>query len=696
MIGVAGVVVAVAGRQVPAFAKLASHLDLETLGGRAFGRTVDGVDAPAVHQLRDVVLLGVEHREAGVDPAIQVLGLDPGFVAVALHRVEDLAVDVLAHLRLVDAGVAGVQRVAVVEVVDQPGIGGDHAGLLVALACVGAVGVEVAGVVDALEVADPGAEDHRQVVGGLEAGGQVGAGLALEDVVVADLRDVRLGELAAPVVDAAAHWRVHRAVDRDVLFGVHQHEAGDQLVLAAEQAEGTVQVDVEVVLALVALELAHVHEHAVAAGRVRVAAAGRAQQGVVLAAQVVVADLQGPVTGQLLFQGGEQGLVLEVAAAPVGGRIERAGEVGPRAVAEVHREAGPGGAPGAGVLLVQAEGQQSVGGQVGLQHAVGDVLGVLVVVEVGAAVLVDPDKAPAQVAGFGQRAGNVPFAAVVVPGTDGAGDRSLELFGRPLADQVDGGRRVTGAGHQAGGALDDLHPVEGRHVGAGGAVVVDPVVGGVDPVVLEVGDGHAAAGELPALAVVVLHADPGGPAQGVGDAGGALVVHLLAGDHRHRLRGFAQRQVEAGGRGAGPGGVALAAFGDAAQALGGNLRGAQLQRAAGGGKYLEHIAAADRLGLQPGVRQQQLQGLCDAVAAVQAGALLAGGQVVVPGNEHRALLGEAVEHRDQRPGADAVAAPFSLGLVLARIGSSVGPGRGAAQQCGAQGQGMKGQARTTG
>ncbi|MNU88103.1 hypothetical protein D3C71_779060 [compost metagenome] len=198
-------------------------------------------------------------------------------------------------------------------------------------------------------------------------------------------------------------------------------------------------------------------------------------------------------------------------------------------------------------MLVDTDGDKGVRGQVGFDNAVGDVLGAAVVIGVGAAVLVDPDQTPADICAGAQRAGNIAFAAIVVPGADGAGDRGFECRGRALANQIDGCRGITRPGHQAGRAFDDLNAVVGCHVGARGAVVVDTVVVGIDAVVLEIGDRQATTGKLPAFAVVVLHADARSAAQDIDDAGGPLVVHELAGDDRDRLRRFAQGQRQTSG-----------------------------------------------------------------------------------------------------------------------------------------------------
>ncbi|MNF89126.1 hypothetical protein D3C81_657970 [compost metagenome] len=99
-------------------------------------------------------------------------------------------------------------------------------------------------------------------------------------------------------------------------------------MLAAEQGERAGQVDVDIVLDLIAFELAHVHEHAAPGDRVRIAAAGGGKEGVVLAVLAVVTHLEDPFVVQLLIHRGEECLVVEVAAAPVRGWVERAREVG--------------------------------------------------------------------------------------------------------------------------------------------------------------------------------------------------------------------------------------------------------------------------------------------------------------------------------------------------------------------------------
>ncbi|MNF52706.1 hypothetical protein D3C84_340630 [compost metagenome] len=283
-----------------------------------------------------------------------------------------------------------------------------------------------------------------------------------------------------------------------------------------------------------------VQEHAFTGGAVRVAAAGRGQASVVIGGFLVEGGLELPVVGQSLFQGGEVGDVVEVATAPVGARVEVTGKIGASAVGEIGRVTGPGGPARGHAGLVDAEGQQGVRGQVGFQDAVEQVLLLAVMIEVGVFVLIGADEAPAQAAAVVQRSGDIAFGAVGVPGADGTADRGLERFGRLLANQVDRGRGVAGAGHQAGSALDHFNTVQGGRIDVSGCFTVNTVVDAVDAIVLVVGDGKAAGRELHAVGVVGLLRDARGIAQHVADILCATVVHLLAGDHGDRLRRFTQ------------------------------------------------------------------------------------------------------------------------------------------------------------
>ncbi|VVN38380.1 hypothetical protein PS655_05283 [Pseudomonas fluorescens] len=253
-------------------------------------------------------------------------------------------------------------------------------------------------------------------------------------------------------------------------------------------------------------------------------------------------------------------------------------EISTPAIGEIHRVASPRRTPWCGAGFIDAEGQQGVVAHVGFEDAVEQVFALAVVIQVRVLIGIGTDETSAHVARFSQRTGNITDGAVGIPRTNGAADRGFELFGRLLADQVDRGRRIAGTGHQAGRAFDDFDAIDARGVVAiVWVLAVHAVVGDVDAVVLEVGDRQAAGGKFSTVAVVLLHGYAGGIAQGIADTLHAAIVHLLTGNHRHRLRCFADRQRQAGGRGHGAGSVGTGVFGGSAEALGGNIGGAELQ-----------------------------------------------------------------------------------------------------------------------
>lgn len=116
------------------------------------------------------------------------------------------------------------------------------------------------------------------------------------------------------------------------------------------------------------------------------------------------------------------------------------------------------------MLVLRADGEQGVGAQVELGHPV-EQAGALVghVVEV-VAVLVGGHRSAAHVAAGAQRAADVDLGAVAVPAPGAEGGAGGEFALRPLAHQVDGGRRVAGAMQQSVGAAKDLDPLVDRHV----------------------------------------------------------------------------------------------------------------------------------------------------------------------------------------------------------------------------------------
>src|SRR6185312_9579043 len=123
--------------------------------------------------------------------------------------------------------------------------------------------------------------------------------------------------------------------------------------------------------------------------------------------------------------------------------------------------------------------------------------------------------------------------------------RALPLVGRALAHVVDGAGGVADAGEQAVGAADHFHLFVTEAVGGAGGDTT--VVGQAGAVGLRIEDVEAACaiGGAVGFPFVDLHA--GGQAQGLVDAVGAEVAHLLVGDHADRLRRVLDGKVEIGG-----------------------------------------------------------------------------------------------------------------------------------------------------
>ncbi|MNM57351.1 hypothetical protein D3C81_685490 [compost metagenome] len=266
----------------------------------------------------------------------------------------------------------------------------------------------------------------------------------------------------------------------------------------------------------------------------------------------------------------------------------------------------------------------------------------LVVDEAVALVLVG-DDAPADPAIVGQRAASVQLQAIVVPGAglagEGDGGSGLAAF----AHQVDRTARAAGALQQAGSAAQDFHTVEEHQVL--GRPVAQRIVVARDrhTVVLPVVDLETARGHHHARADALGADDPGGVVERLLQVGDALVIQLLAGDHRHRLRGFLEG-MRAFAEGDRTGGIRAAAFAGGIQVVVGNAGAAQLQHIARlAGRGHAEVAAAGDPQLQAAAGQGGLHGLLGAHLADHGGRLLAAYQCGFQGDDGAALAGNAVE-----------------------------------------------------
>ena len=228
----------------------------------------------------------------------------------------------------------------------------------------------------------------------------------------------------------------------------------------------------------------------------------------------------------------------------------------------------------------ETEGGSGVFAEVGFADRVEQAVVAGFVVAEAVGVAVRADDAAAQGAAVVQGAGSIELHAIVIPTAGRASDRHLRRSGGALAHEVDRRRRVAGAGDQAGRAADHFDPVEHRQVGLHAVGVAR--VGAGQAIEHHVVDVEAArAVGLPAGAAGLAEEQAGGVLDHIVDAGHGLVVHALAGDHGHGLRGFAHGQRQLGGCGHSTGGVGLGAFGGLAECLAADLGGAQFKRCRG-------------------------------------------------------------------------------------------------------------------
>jgi len=164
-------------------------------------------------------------------------------------------------------------------------------------------------------------------------------------------------------------------------------------------------------------------------------------------------------------------------------------------------------------------------------------------VDPAVAIRVFADEARAHAAAGVQRGRDVAQHALGVPAANAAFEPALHFLAvGMLAHQVDRGRRVARAGHQAGGAAHDFHAFVGRQAARDFAGAPGLVVGGGDAVDLQVVDVEAARGEAGAVGFVLVDRDAGDVVDDVGHGGHLLVFDALQVDHGDRLRRLARRQ----------------------------------------------------------------------------------------------------------------------------------------------------------
>ncbi|MNS96452.1 hypothetical protein D3C72_1307520 [compost metagenome] len=252
--------------------------------------------------------------------------------------------------------------------------------------------------------------------------------------------------------------------------------------------------------------------------------------------------LDAPFVVEAVFQAGEGALGRAAPRGPFRARVQRTPPIGAAAVGIPERKAAPAAALRIIVLIVVADAHGGARAQVGVDHSVEHGLAVLVVVQEGMVVLVGGNNAPAHAAVGIERRGQVGGGAIGVPVAHARAQVGLELAAvGVLAHQIDGRRRVAGAGHQARGAAHDFHAVIDDRIDGRLARRVAHVERRGHPVVHVIRDAETARVEGIPLAVEVLHRDARRAGHDVGQRAHVFVVHALAGHDGDRLRRLAQR-----------------------------------------------------------------------------------------------------------------------------------------------------------
>ncbi|MNF84806.1 hypothetical protein D3C84_671850 [compost metagenome] len=302
---------------------------------------------------------------------------------------------------------------------------------------------------------------------------------------------------------------------------------------------------------------------------IEVGLVNRAGQGVVVPARLIRAgeqrvlfgvvgvDLKVPVIGQAMTNFGEYGVDLLILVLPIRPRIVGTWQVQMMAVLADHRRAPE--VIGLVLLVGKPQGQGGVLVQVRFGDRIEQAMILLDIVDEAVGVLVRGHDPAAQRATVVERAGGIDLATVVVPTAGGTGQGDSLLGQWPLADQVDGGRRVACTRHQTGGTAHYLDSIKHRQVRLRADVYA--VVATRDAVIHQVVDFKTAClVGLPARTGGKVQEQTGRRLDHVVDVGHRLVIHTLARNDGDGLWGFTHRQWKFGRGRHRTGGVGLGAF----------------------------------------------------------------------------------------------------------------------------------------
>nr|GEU28216.1 hypothetical protein [Tanacetum cinerariifolium] len=527
-----------AGAGLPAPGQFARQVEFHALR-LGIDAAINRLAADKARGFRRVVLAGLEHGARQVQAAVEQGGFQACLGGLAFDRIERGAGGVGLALRIEDLCVAGVGRQQTVDVVHHAHVRRGPAGGLGAAHAVRQAAAARTRVV--------GAGQQFPVVGQVEAGGQERR-VAAVLVTAAVGGGVEQRQREAAVERRVAGQRIANAAAVQRLVGQFRFGpvvAEAEVVLASAQRELAVHRHVDQALRMVGGIFGWIGQQAVARGPVRFAV-DVLQRGIGFLGQVVGGGQHAPALAQVVTQLGKGGVVGGVPARPVGSGVGAVAIMGGAAVRVEQWQRAPHHALAAARLVGVADGQRRVGAQLGVHHGVGNVALGFVAVQVRVAVLVHQHGAAGDGAAVVELAGDVAFHAARVPRAQRGAGAGRRLRGRPLADEIDGGRRVAVGRHQAVGAAHDVDALVQCRVEV--ALQIAENLGQADAVVLEVDDVESPRREIRAAGFHFFHRYARGGGQHVVDGGELEVVHLRAADHRDRLRGFAQVQVEAAGR----------------------------------------------------------------------------------------------------------------------------------------------------
>lgn len=263
-----------------------------------------------------------------------------------------------------------------------------------------------------------------------------------------------------------------------------------------------------------------------------------------------------PTLAQVMRKLGTQATLSVVPPGPVGGGARGHVVVCLGAVRIGHGLRAPHRASGVALSLQPAQRQGHVTGEIHIQRAVQRGEAFAMAIEVAVAVLCGPHQPPPHAAIGVQRARNIPGQPPGLPRADAGRAGCLERGGGPLAHEVEGRRRLSGAGQQAVRAPQDLDAVIDQRIDIAPLGSIGERQ--ADAIQLEVVDVEAPCRVVGAVGLDALDRHARCVHQRVVHGIQAKVVELGPREGADGLRRFLRREGQSGGRARAPAAVAVA------------------------------------------------------------------------------------------------------------------------------------------